>query len=113
MMSVGSLLSSLSAQKENQKIQRQTYLSSSFSLGVQKQNKKKDDNEHQLVVVFYKCWKKINDDEPSAHCHHLQVMDKTQENNDGLGFVVLVCKLIRKGEDDYEPQLVVFFSFFH
>jgi hypothetical protein len=55
MMSVGSLLSSLSAQKENQKIQRQTYLSSSFSLGVQKQNKKKDDNEHQLVVVFYKC----------------------------------------------------------
>jgi hypothetical protein len=36
--------------------------------------------------------KKINGDEPSAHCHHLQVMDKTQENNDRLGLIVVFCR---------------------
>jgi hypothetical protein len=41
--------------------------------------------------------KKIDDNEPSIHCHRLQIMHKTQEDNDRPKFVIIFYKRRRGG----------------
>jgi hypothetical protein len=43
--------------------------------------------------------KKNNDNEPSTHRHHLQLMEKTQEDNDKPGARCHLLQLMKKGEN--------------